>query len=869
YWKTEDHAVFMPEKHWQAGMEYTLTPHKGLRDTHGRRVKPFSRTIRTEALRCLSAEQTGFNSRRQATLRILFNHAPDRDSLKKFLSLVKPNNKGQLRHHLVAGSVPEELIIQTDPVSSSSFTILIRKGLKSRNGKLGLARTFTRKLYFQDTMRLTKARASSHAFQPSSMHLTFSTPPESARLHEYIRVEPAASYSIHVSRNRVSLKGDFVPGSSYRLDIREGLPAANGTTLHTAVQKRVYFPEVEPTLALREKGRYLSPNGQMRLPVDSINVSSILAEAHRIYPNNLVYFVNRHSKYNSAYRSLSHKVAERRFPVKAEMNRSTRTAIELKQLVGDHGPGVYMIGLSAEEDLDDRQLVVLTDIGITLKHSKQDLLIWANHIHDLEPVDGGVVKVYSKKNQLLYTGQTADDGLARIRLDRAGEDNKPFLVTVQQGRDISWLDFSGTRVNGLANQGDRDFVEQGYEAFVFTDRGVYRPGETIHVKSIVRGKDLSCPAPFPVRLKVIRPDGRTWREWTELLNPFGSVGFDIVLDEYLPTGRFGLQCTLPGDDAILGYQSVAVESFVPPQIRVAIDTDEARVPAQAHLDFQVEAEHLFGAKAKGLPVEAWVIYRSIPFAPSGWEGYQFGDRTRKAIEERQSGIAGKLDEEGRFTASVEMDWGSRNPPGALKALIGASVKNMSGRSVSAYGARTVDPYPYYIGIQQAALKDLELGNALTIPVAAVQADGQVMDRVESLAVKVERIYYTRIRNNDRYVSEKRTEIVDEGQLVMKEGKGTWPLNPKKPGSYLIRISDPDSDVTGTAQFYVSETAYDYAWKADKPDRLVLELEGDRFVAGDLARLTVKAPFTGKALIVLEQGSLIQAWTKVLDRNTQT
>ncbi|MFT5496493.1 MAG: hypothetical protein ACI9TH_001891 [Kiritimatiellia bacterium] len=869
YWKTDDHALFMPEKDWRSGMEYQLVLHGSLRDTQGQRVKAFHTSIRTDALRCLSVEQTDFNSKHQATLRILFNHAPDKASLKKHLSLALPNSRNGLRYDLLSGSVPEEFILQTDPVSTPSFTVQVQPGVHSLDGKIDLAIAFTKHLQFADTMRLTRTAATTQAFQPSALQLRFSSPPDRARLREYITIEPTCSYSYQVEGCEVTLQGDFVPTQSYQLRIREGLPAMNGTKLLAAVDKRVYFPEVEPTLALREGGRYLSPRGHMQLPVDSMNVSSIQAEAYRVYPNNLIYFVNRYSKYSSAYRSLSHLIAEQRVAVKAVPNQSVRTPIELKDLLQDHGTGVYMIGLTSDDGLDDRQLVVVTDIGITLKRSEQDLLVWANQIHDLTPIDQGEVKVYSQKNQLLYTGKTADDGIARIRLERQDDEAIPYLVTVQKGDDISWLGFNDTYVNGLANQGSRAFVEQGYEAFVFTDRGIYRPGETIHVKTILRGKDLACPEPFPVRLKVIRPDGRLWREWTEILSPFGSAGLDVTLDEYLPTGRFALECTLPGDDQVIGSQTVAVESFVPPQIRVSIDADEKRVPANEQLNFEVQAEHLFGAKAKGLPVTAWVIYRSIPFTPAAWAGYQFGDPTRLGIERRQSGISGELDDEGRFAASEKMNWGSEAPAGALKALIGASVKNMSGRSVIAYGSRIVDPMPYYIGMESEALKKVKLDETLTLPILAVQPDGQLNEDLDSLDLEIYRIFYTRIRDKNQYVSQKRTEIVDEGQVTMQNGHGTWSVHPKAPGEYIIRIKDPVSGVSAAAKFYVSEKAYDYAWKADKPDRLTLELDRENYAAGDTALLTIKAPFTGKALIALEQSGLVNAWTKHLDQNTQT
>jgi uncharacterized protein YfaS (alpha-2-macroglobulin family) len=111
---------------------------------------------------------------------------------------------------------------------------------------------------------------------------------------------------------------------------------------------------------------------------------------------------------------------------------------------------------------------------------------------------------------------------------------------------------------------------------VFTERGIYRPGETVFVQALARDDQMRAPEPFPVLLRVRRPDGRIYREFPMELDDFGSASGEIRLPDYLPTGRYGFELAMPGTHTLMGSASVALEDFVPPQIRVAVQPPEGR-----------------------------------------------------------------------------------------------------------------------------------------------------------------------------------------------------------------------------------------------------------------------------------------------------
>jgi hypothetical protein len=233
---------------------------------------------------------------------------------------------------------------------------------------------------------------------------------------------------------------------------------------------------------------------------------------------------------------------------------------------------------------------------------------------------------------------------------------------------VSWRNSTATFLLDLARTagpgrrlGGAPYLARPARGGGFSERGVYRPGEKIFA-ALVRDDRRQAPEPFPALLRVRRPDGRIFRDVPVELDEFGSATAEVEMPDYLPTGRYELEWALPGTFTVLGATSVALEDFVPPQIRVDVKPPEGRGrPATSGV--RVDAATCSGGRppASRRPARR----RSSPrrLAPSNWPAWTFGD-PRKAFRARlpRSG-ARILDENGAADSRRKAARpGGRRPP---------------------------------------------------------------------------------------------------------------------------------------------------------------------------------------------------------------
>lgn len=401
-------------------------------------------------------------------------------------------------------------------------------------------------------------------------------------------------------------------------------------------------------------------------------------------------------------------------------NRPATVTLDLAPRLPADPAGAFILRAAAPKAESDEKLLVVTDLGITAKRARDGVFAWVTSLRSARPVEGARVVLRSEINEVMAAGVTGPDGTARLVCRMDDTNAVPFLVVAQRGDDMSYLVLGESPVVQGGDGRGRPHVTGAHEAYVFTDRGVYRPGETLRVKAIVRDAALACPAPFPVVARVRRPDGRVYREATAMLSEFGAAEWSFEWPNYLPLGSYPVEIATPGAAAALGRASVLMEEYVPPQIAAEISNDTARVASGAEFSYAVRARHLFGRPAAGLAASGSVRFEPAPFAPPAWAGYRFGDAERTCAFASLDVGQRVLDDNGAAEWSLRADPAWR-PPAALKAELSATVRELSGRAVTVFASRMIDPYPFYIGLRPASQGgSLAVGQDIRVEVAAVR-----------------------------------------------------------------------------------------------------------------------------------------------------
>lgn len=829
-------------------------------------------------LRLRKVEQVDVSPEREIMLRFSFSDRPDRAQMTRFLRLSAPG-QGEVDYQLAGTPEANILLVQTRPVLTEKLEYVLEAGLPSAADSQPTDKAERGSIKMEMNLLLRKVEAESPSFDSLILRADFNAIPDLNGLKEFISVEPAVDFTVEALDywwwNGLQLRGDFQAGGIYQVTFKKGLPAANGSSLPQALVRTIHFPPRRKAVRVDSPGRYLAPGGALSVPVLAANLDRFSARLSPVFANNLVQLALRESGTTRYYGGPTEDLTGEAWSTtnilaQSRDNSPSRGTVELRRLACGEPRGVYWLQVDGENAQSDSRLLVVTDLGLAARVFPGGLLAWVNSLGTAAPAVEATVTVYARNNQVLARGTTDEQGMARLDLP---EGESPFLVVAETAGDLTYIDLERTRVAAGEGTGGTPYLEAGQiEAAVFTERGIYRPGETVFVQALARDDQMRAPEPFPALLRVRRPDGRIFREFPMELDEFGSATGEVKLPEYLPTGRYGFELAMPGTHTVLGNTSVALEDFVPPQIRVSVESPEGRFEAGDVLTFGVRGDHLFGAAAVGLKVAAAATFSPAPFAPTNWPGWKFGDDEKDFAPVHRKIGSGSLDAEGagQFTVDTRKAW---RPPAALKVVLGATVTESSGRAVSAFGSAMIDPYPFYVGLKPAWSGALRAGETQRVAVVQVRPDGTPVAKGKPLVLVLSRVSWNSVlrRNSSgRYEWKSERQVVEIRKDTLAAGgePQDWAFAVDAPGDYMLEAGDPASGAASRVSFRAASSDPAWAaWSREKPGHVELAWDRERYVPGDTARLQVRAPFAGRALLVLETVRLREARVVVLEKNT--
>ena len=878
-WQDARTLTFEPAEQLRLATAYTVTVSRRFTSLLGNalgRDRVFG--FQTPRLDLVNARQTGRSRDGQVMLALAFNDKVRPEDVGRYLKL--STGDGETLRYDIGGRVPsEEVRLSTEPYGGQWVTAHLAKGLQGVSGPLGLADDRTMRLKVEAGLRISHLAASAQA--PEDVHIQVScTQRVDARAAgKFVRVEPEVEFTTSSCYGGFKLCGPFLPGKRYRLTFLKGLPGAEGSFLEKETVRSVTVPDCDPLLRFKTRGIYLSARGSLLLPLESVNVAKADLSLERVYANNVVHYLRnlaetRNRWYGTRYRKgLGHTVLEQSLPMDGPRNALRVEHIDLRKLLGDDPHGLFLASARDAKHswTQDEKVIVVTDLGLSVKQSETGLLVWVCALSTATPVAGAKIAVFTLASQQVLTGTTGEQGVAHFtNVDTAG-DRAPYAVTATKGDDTGLVVIEETALDTSdLDTGGRAYLREGYEAFLYADRGIYRPGSEAVLRTIVRGPDLAVPKPFPVQFRLTRPDGRHYKTLTATLSQWGSAEVTVDLPRYALTGRYGIELRLPGSEAAIGRHRIQVEQFLPNRMKVElVPTEDRRFKAGEKLSFLVKASHLFGAPAAGRRVE--VSCRLVPaeFSHPEWAGYRFADggKTFAAGEEIRN--TDTLDAKGEKAFAFQVPK-ALPCPSTADVVLSATVKEVGGRGVSATLARHIDAHPRYVGLARESKEYGAIGREERIQVALVEPDGSPVDGV-TLDGRVHRIVWHTVMKADehgrlRYISESEEQEIAKLSCAVRAGRGVVTFKPTDYGEYVVRMRDPEGGASADIRFYCSGAGY-VPWAKEQPSRIELVADKEAYAPGDEAVVLVKAPFAGQALLTVESDRVHVARSMVMEANT--
>ena len=806
-----------------------------------------------------------------------FNYPVRIGALKEKLSVSYHGDKENIPYQIITeGETANIIELETEEVirgeRDRSITLKIDKGLNCVDGTLGLSGDYVSPIVLKSEKPLRVEWA--HAQQQSGkgyVSIRLSSPVDSDAAKEYIAVTPETDYNIVSNYKNVDLRGNFKPGSEYTITVKIGLRAQDDSVLKKDFSSQLTMPDMEPSISFVGDGIYLSKDGKLNVGLSTININKVQIEIDKVFANNLVYLItsgtmrNRHSSVDN----LGKRIYSGDIAVASKRNQEVITSINLKKYLADKRLGIFRVSAYQPNNQWRKALkwVMITDLGIMAKETGTDLLVWVNSLSSLNPRQNAEVTLISKTNQTLLSGTTNKDGVVKFQSFKEKiEGFEPFLLTTSYGNDLSFLELGNRRIPTTDfDVGGKPVLAGGYDAFVYTDRGVYRPGENANCVAIVRGKNNTVPPKFPIKMQVLGPDNKILRELRGQLNREGACEFKVNFPTYVKTGGYIAKVLAAKEE--IGRTGFSVEEFMPDRIKVKVEINTTTAHAGEEVKIDVEGKYLFGAPVAGGEVHADCSIEAHRFAQPQWKSFTFADYER--TYKRQDIQLGEdiLDENGQYAYTLKIP-SDIKPPSSLRGVIAATVSEPGGRAVSAYKAIAIHPYSHYVGIRRAEKGYAEIDKDAKIEYIVVDQDGKAMsDRKLQVSC-----YYLRwhtilkwVDGHYRYTSERQKELLKSFVVTSQDKVGLFQFKPTDYGEYKIEVAD-ESGSSAAVSFYASGWGY-APWAMENPDRLEIGLDKKSYLPGDVAKAQIRAPFAGKLILTVEREEIYNYRVVMMKENT--
>ena len=539
----------------------------------------------------------------------------------------------------------------------------------------------------------------------------------------------------------------------------------------------------------------------------------------------------------------------------------------------ESGNGEEESGPSAQ----DSRLIVVTDLGMLVKRAldgSEDVFVQS--IRTGQPVAGANVSVLAVNGQTLFAQDTGADGAVHFPtfkgLDR---EKRPALFVVKKADDLSFLPIGGADrqldYSRFDIGGEASAVNPGtLSAYLFSDRGIYRPGDEMHIGLIVRAASwLRNVAGIPLQAEVVDPRGVTVKQLPLKMDDSGFGELSYTPAETAPTGTWTINLYIVRDgkaDTQIGNTTVQVKEFQPDRMKVTAKLSSQVVEGWVKpvgLKGLVDAQNLFGTPAADRRVEASLTLR--PAWPSfrSWPDYHFYDVHRAKDGYDENLQDGKTDDKGH--AEFDLDLKKYADATYQLYFLVKAHEPEGGRSVAAATQTLVSSNDWLVGYRSDDALDYVSRNAIRkVHLVAIDPQAKSIKLDGLKAQLIERRYVSVLTKQDsgvyKYESKLKEIQVSEQPLSIPAGGFDYALPTDKPGSYALVI------LRGSDRVEVNRVGYSVAGDAnlsrslDRNAELQLNLEKADYNPGDTINISIRAPYAGSGLITIERDKVYaHAW----------
>ncbi len=724
------------------------------------------------------------------------------------------------------------------------------------------------------------------------------------------------------------------------LNIKKSVKNSSGYSLTNDYSTKLQFSQIKPSvkLATNQSGAILPSSKGLILPFEAVGLKAVEVTIVRVFEENVLQYlqVNKLGG-DSQLKRVARPVSKKTIPLNGvtDLNKWNKYTLDLAEVFSAEPGAVYqiIIGFSKRNsiffcsddglsDLSDeiaseenwgpeeeasnwdgyenyynsdyewrdrdnpcsnsyygrrrsvQKILFASNLGIIAKRgNNKKINAFVTNLLDTEPMEDISVAVYDYQQQTIGSGITNSNGMASIDIS-----GRPFMLMAKKGDQVGYLKLDNGSSLSISNfnVGGKK-LQKGIKGFIYGERGVWRPSDTVHLAFILENKNGNIPEKHPVVMEFWNPLGQIHSRKVSA-QPVGDIyRFDMVTDSESPTGNWIAKAKVGGATFT---KAIKVETVKPNRLKINLEFGKDKVTALDNsLSGDLNVRWLHGATAGGLKAIFEVFLTPIKTKFEKYPAYSFDDASRSFYGSSQTIFNGRLNSEGyaKINSSLDVD---DNAPGALMAIFKGKVFEEGGDFSIDKFTLPYFPYTNWVGVKIP--EGDKRGILLTdkkhqIRIATVDANGKPVSRDD---VKVElfklnwKWWWDNSEDNiNNYIGRSYQDPIDEGIISTQNGEGSWEMEIKYPdwGRYYVRVTDPDGHSSGKV-VYVDWPGW--AGKAKKGDlgganMLDFAVEKYEYKVGEDIKINVPSKKGNRILISLESGSkVIDAfWVKTEDKQT--
>ncbi len=758
--------------------------------------------------------------------------------------------------------------------------------------------------------------------EENMIHISFTEPLDPQQdLRGLVSMEPAGSKGqSRIKNNTIMLEIPENAGGQIQLTIHKGIKNTRGNTLDSDTTETITLEQAKPQLRLIGKGNIVPNDQQVVFPFEGINVHTVDVEIFQVFQDNVAqYLLDNELQYQYRNRYLGRVVHRETVDLRQlgntiEQDQWQHFALDLQNITRLDPGSIYQVCIGfkpsysmytcPDSNIDEARLfgsgddrlqtimrdaysirydgwtyehredpcqpayynrsqfiqrnILASNIGLVAKKGKENAVhIVTTDIRTAQAKSGVLIELFDEQRQFLSAGKTDVNGQLSMQAER-----KPLYVIAHAQQDKSYLVLHDHRANAVSEfDVSGTNIKKGINGYLYTERGVWRPGDSVHLNFILHDIDKTLTHDHPVILTVKDAKGKIAYKKTTHDHVDRLYYFPFATNINDPTGNWTASIQV-GDQYF--SKRLKIETVKPNRLKINIDVPSEEWTSEDK-SLSLTSNWLHGASADGLKADVELQLENRPFNPEGYESYTFYDPARKVSTEREQIYTNSLDANGEARVALNINKTIQSPS-KVTANLKTRVYEKSGNFSENYHSVHVSPYSSYVGISipenRWGSKRISFSNPESIDCAVVDAKGKPISN-RRLSVGIYKAEWRWWYNSSDYrlfrlnSATHTSAISTQSVTTDSDGKASFtPTIKEEYGNYLVRICDTESGHCTGDYFYSSYRSYGKEEENPGAQKLDLSTDKTSYTTGETITLRFPSAQNCKAIVSLENNERV-------------